>query len=74
MSRGARRGPLSHRQRVRSSVLRIGPRTDDADYETIVHTMELLDTRNQKQLKPVFDALNGEYDYGILKCVLAGLS
>ena len=47
---------------------------DDADYETIVHTMELLDTRDQKQLKPVFDALNGEYDYGILKCVLAGLS
>jgi len=47
---------------------------DDSDYETIIHTMELLDTRDQKQLKPVFEALDGAYDYGILKCVLAGLS
>jgi ATP-dependent DNA helicase RecQ len=46
---------------------------DDSEFETIIHTMELLDTREQKRLKPVFDALDGAYDYGILKCVLAGL-
>ncbi|WP_455211761.1 helix-turn-helix domain-containing protein, partial [Kaarinaea lacus] len=46
---------------------------DEADYETIIHTMELLDTRDERKLKPVYDALDGTYDYGILKCILASL-
>ena len=46
---------------------------DDSDYTTIVNTMELLDTREERRLKPVYDALQGAYDYGILKCVLASL-
>jgi ATP-dependent DNA helicase RecQ len=46
---------------------------DDSDYKTIVNTMEMLDTRVERQLKPVYEALDGAYDYGILKCVLAGL-
>jgi ATP-dependent DNA helicase RecQ len=46
---------------------------DDSDYQTIVNTMEMLDTRAERQLKPVYEALDGAYDYGILKCVLAGL-
>jgi ATP-dependent DNA helicase RecQ len=46
---------------------------DDSDYQTIVNTMEMLDTRAERQLKPVYEALDGAYDFGILKCVLAGL-
>ncbi|MCG6970859.1 MAG: DNA helicase RecQ [Gammaproteobacteria bacterium] len=46
---------------------------DDSDYQTIVNTMEMLETLEQRRLKPVFEALDGAYDYGILKCVLAGL-
>jgi hypothetical protein len=25
------------------------------------------------RLRPLFDKLNGEYDYGLLRCVLAGV-
>ena len=46
---------------------------DDSDYDTIINTMEMLDTREERRLKPVYEALDGAYDYGILKCVLASL-
>jgi ATP-dependent DNA helicase RecQ len=46
---------------------------DDSDFETIINTMEMLDTREERRLKPVYEALDGAYDYGILKCVLASL-
>ncbi|MGD8594134.1 MAG: DNA helicase RecQ [Gammaproteobacteria bacterium] len=45
----------------------------DTDYQTIINTMDMLDTREERRLKPVYEALDGAYDYGILKCVLASL-
>jgi ATP-dependent DNA helicase RecQ len=47
---------------------------DDTEYQTIVNAMELLDTGSSGKLKPVYEALEGAYDYDILKCVLAGLA
>jgi ATP-dependent DNA helicase RecQ len=45
----------------------------DADYKRIVEAMELLGTCEQGALSPVFEALDQRYDYGILRCVRAGL-
>ena len=44
------------------------------EYQSIVNAMEMLDTFNTGRLKPVFEALDEQYSYGILKCVLAGLT
>jgi ATP-dependent DNA helicase RecQ len=44
---------------------------DDSDYQAIINTMEMLDTREERRLKPVYEALDGAYEYGVLKCVLA---
>lgn len=46
---------------------------DDAQYAEIVNTLELLDTEKDAPLKPAYEALDGRYDYGVLRCVLAGL-
>jgi len=45
----------------------------DQQYSEIVRAMELLETCEQSVLSPVFEALDGAYDYGILRCVRAGL-
>ena len=43
--------------------------TDDQHNE-IIHALEMNDD-DEGRLKPVFDSLEGQYDYGILKCVQA---
>ena len=39
----------------------------------IRHEMDILQTLELGKLKPVYEALGAEYDYGVLKCVLACL-
>jgi len=46
---------------------------DDAQYAEIVNTLELLDAKTEGRLKPAYETLGERYDYGILRCVLAGL-
>ena len=43
----------------------------DAEYNEIVTMMESQEDLEKGRLKPVFDALDGEYEYGILRCVQA---
>jgi ATP-dependent DNA helicase RecQ len=45
----------------------------DQQYEEIVNAMEMLATEDNNQLKPVYDALDQAYDYGILRCIQASL-
>jgi ATP-dependent DNA helicase RecQ len=44
----------------------------ESDMRRIVDTYEALTEEDKGRLKPLFDKLNGEYDYGLLRCVLAG--
>jgi ATP-dependent DNA helicase RecQ len=44
---------------------------EDAVYKEIVFLIESLEDQDKSRLKPVYDALNGLYDYGVLKCVQA---
>ena len=44
----------------------------ESDMQRIVDTYEALTEEDRGRLKPLFDKLNGEYDYGLLRCVLAG--
>ncbi len=44
---------------------------DEEDYAQIASMMDQLDACEEGRLKPVFDALDGAWDYGILKCVMA---
>jgi len=43
---------------------------DDSEYDEIIAALEMSDDETGR-LKPVFDAFDGNYDYGILKCVQA---
>jgi ATP-dependent DNA helicase RecQ len=43
----------------------------DAEYNEVVTMIESQEDLEKGRLKPVFDALDGEYDYGILRCVQA---
>ena len=45
---------------------------DDEFYE-IVFSIEALEDEEKGRLKPVFEALDEEYDYGVLRCVLASI-
>ncbi|MEZ5477513.1 MAG: helix-turn-helix domain-containing protein [Thiolinea sp.] len=44
----------------------------DEEHEYIINTFELLEPEQQERIKPLYDALNEEFDYGVLRCVLAG--
>jgi len=46
---------------------------DDAQYQEIVLTMESLEDESKGRIKPVYEALDEEYDYGVLKCVQASI-
>ena len=46
---------------------------EEEDIELIERTAELLKTREERAFKPLFDELEGEFDYGILRCVVAGM-
>ena len=47
---------------------------DDADFEMIERMAEQLNSKQEGALKPLFDELDGEFDYGKLRCVVNGLS
>lgn len=46
---------------------------DEKEIELIVDTLELHHALEDKRLKESFDALEGEYHYGVLRCVLASI-
>ena len=46
---------------------------DDNEYNTIVYTIESLQEESKGKLKPVYESLDEEYDYGVLKCVQASI-
>ncbi len=45
----------------------------DGDIDYIIQMAEMSGYLEEKKLKPVYDALDGMYDYGTLRCVLAEL-
>ena len=45
----------------------------DDEYDEIVFTIESLEGEEKGRLKPVYEALDQEYDYGILRCVQASI-
>lgn len=44
----------------------------ESDMQRILDTYDAMSDEDKGRLKPLFDKLNGEYDYGLLRCVLAG--
>lgn len=46
---------------------------EDGDIDYIIQMAEMTGYLEEKKMKPVFDALDGMYDYGTLRCVLAEL-
>ncbi|MCX7553526.1 DNA helicase RecQ [Marinicella sp. S1101] len=46
---------------------------EDTDIDYIIQMAEMTGYLEEKKLKPVYDALDGMYDYGTLRCVLAEL-
>ena len=46
---------------------------DDTQFGEIINAIEMLNINKQDSIKPVYEALDEYYDYGILKCVMASL-
>ncbi len=46
----------------------------DDELKTIRYAFDQLSAGSMETLKPVYDALNGEYDYGLLRCIRAAQS
>ena len=46
---------------------------DEDDFALIEGTAEQLNSKEENALKPLFDELDGEFDYGILRCVVSGM-
>ncbi len=46
---------------------------DEEEIITIEKTAEFLQSKEENALKPLFDELDGEFDYGVLRCVLNGM-
>ncbi len=46
---------------------------DNEEYKEIVNALEMFGDGDEQRLKPVFEALDENYDYGVLKCVQASL-
>jgi len=44
------------------------------EIEMIEATAELLQTKEEGAFKPLFDELDGEFEYGVLRCIVAGMS
>ena len=43
------------------------------EYETIVSLIESFENEEKGRLKPVYDALDQEVEYGVLKCIQASI-
>ncbi len=46
---------------------------EDEDLATIERAAEFLNSKSENALRPLFEALDGEWNYGILRCVVSGL-
>ncbi len=46
---------------------------DDGAYDEIVYIIETMEDDDKNRLKPLYEALNEEYDYGVLRCVQASI-
>lgn len=46
---------------------------NDGEYDEIVYTIESLEDNEKMRLKPIYEALGEEYDYGIIRCVQASI-
>ncbi len=46
---------------------------EDEDISLIERTAEFLKSKEENTLKPLFDELEGEFQYGVLRCVVSGL-
>lgn len=46
---------------------------DDGAYDEIVYTIETMEGDDKNRLRPLYEALNEEYDYGVLRCVQASI-
>ncbi|NNC68845.1 MAG: DNA helicase RecQ [Gammaproteobacteria bacterium] len=46
---------------------------DEKKYDEIVFAIESFGDNEERRLKPVFEALDGAYDYGLLRCVQASI-
>lgn len=46
---------------------------DDGLYTEVVFLIESMEDDNKGKLKPIYDELDGQLDYGILKCIQAAL-
>ncbi|MBL1293275.1 MAG: DNA helicase RecQ [Thiotrichales bacterium] len=46
---------------------------DDDEYNKIVYSLESMEEESKGKLKLIYEALDEEYDYGVLKCVQASL-
>ncbi len=46
---------------------------DQAEHNDIINVLEMHDALTDGRLKPAYDELEGRYDYGVLRCVLAAM-
>jgi len=46
---------------------------DDAQYQEIVLMIESLEDESKGRIKPIYEALDEEYNYGVIKCVQASI-
>jgi ATP-dependent DNA helicase RecQ len=46
---------------------------NQAEHEDIINVLEMNDALEDGRLKPAYDELEGRYDYGVLRCVLAAM-
>jgi len=46
---------------------------EEEEIETIERTAEMLQSKEENTLKPLFEEFDGEYNYGILRCIINGL-
>ncbi|OUR84861.1 hypothetical protein A9Q85_09130, partial [Cycloclasticus sp. 44_32_T64] len=46
---------------------------DDSEYQEIVMMIESLEDESKGRIKPIYEALDEEYDYGVIKCVMGSI-
>lgn len=47
---------------------------EDDDFALIEGMAEQLNSKTENALKPLFDELDGEFEYGVLKCIVSGMA
>ena len=46
---------------------------EDSEYQEITMMIESLEDDSKGRIKPIYDALDEEYEYGVIKCVQASI-